>query len=244
MEMKCEILEEVPGLKGVVKVRVPGIYGAKGNPLPARMAQLVLPAAQALQRVYEEIAGEGGHLFISDMFRSSEEQQKAHEDYQSGRKADYSPPSCSSVHEAARAIDIDAFDTGIGHRRVREILNKHGWVNIVDTLNGSECWHYEFREKHWEAYKKQHGYSAMARAMKQEIGNIEGLAQALSREEGIKWLQESLNKILGLKLETDGICGKKTKEAISKFQETYGLQVDGVAGPITKNKLKELLGQG
>jgi peptidoglycan hydrolase-like protein with peptidoglycan-binding domain len=242
MEMRCEILEEDQDLKGVVKVRVPGIYGVKGNSLPDRMAKLVKSAAMALQKVYADITNEGGHLFISDMFRSAEEQQKAHEDWQSGRKSDFSPPSCNSVHEAARAIDIDAFDTGIGHRRVREILNKHGWVNIVETLTGSECWHYEFREDRWETYKVQNGYSAMARAMKQEIGNVAGLDQAISREEEVKWLQESLNKILGLQLQTDGIYGKNTRESVRKFQEDNGLQIDGVAGPITKKKIHELLG--
>jgi peptidoglycan hydrolase-like protein with peptidoglycan-binding domain len=242
MEMKCEILEDDPNLQGVVKVRVPGIYGVKGNPLPGRMAKLVKPAALALQKVYADIVATGGHLYISDMFRSAEEQQKAHEDWKMGRKADYSPPSCSSVHEAARAMDIDAFDTRIGHRRVREILNKHGWVNIVDTLTDSECWHYEFREARWEAYKKQHGYSAMARAMKQEIGNVASLAQATSQEKEVKWLQESLNKIMGLDLATDGNYGKNTQEAVRKFQQQYGLQVDGVAGPITKQKIKELSG--
>jgi peptidoglycan hydrolase-like protein with peptidoglycan-binding domain len=243
MEMKCEILEEERTLKGVVNVLVPAIYGKKGDPLPKRMAKLVRPAAEALQRVYQDITNEGGHLYISDMFRAADEQQKAYEDYMSGRKSAYSPPSCSGVHEAARAIDIDAFDTGIGHKRVREILNQHGWVNIVETLTGAECWHYEFREDRWERYKEQHEYAAMARAMKEEIGNLVGLPQAEAREGKVRWLQNSLNKIIGTQLVVNGIYGEETKKAVREFQSKYDLQVDGIAGPITKRKIRELLGE-
>jgi hypothetical protein len=40
----------------------------------------------------------------------------------------------------------------------------------------------------------------------------------------------------------DGIIGPKTKAAVRAFQEYYGLQVDGIPGPITQAKLKELHG--
>jgi len=240
--MACEILKDDPRYRGVVKIRVPSIYGPeKGAPLPARMARLVRAAAAALQNVYEDIVHEGGHLYITDMFRSAADQQRAHQDYLSGRKSAYSPPPCSSVHESGRAIDIDTLDTGIGHRRVREILNGHGWINIVDTLTGDECWHYEFRETKWQAYLQANGYPAMARAMKEEIGNLAGLAAAQSREAEILWLQTSLNKVLGAHLTVDGIYGPQTKDAVREFQRQNGLQRDGVAGPITKAKLTELV---
>jgi len=226
--------------KNVVLVEVPGIY-PKGKPLPRHMSKLVYEAAVALQKVYEEIEKEGGQLYISDMFRNSVMQQRAHLDWKMGRKASYSPPACSSVHEACRAIDIDAYDTKIGHKRVREILNKHGWVNIVKTLTGKECWHYEYRGERWEKYKQVYGDKAMVRGMKEEIGNMAGKRKALREEKKWKWLQESLNKVLGLKLVVDGVYGEKTRAAVRMFQEKYGLLVDGVFGPITSRKLNEVL---
>ena len=245
MEQRCEILADAVGLIDVVQVQVPGIYGKRGeDPLPERMAKLVRWAAVALDEVYQEVVKKGGHLYISDMFRSAEEQQRAHEDYLAGRKDSYSPPACSGVHESGRAIDIDAFDTGIGHARTRRILNEHGWVNIVDSLTAKECWHYEFREARWEAFKDEHGYSAMAHAMKEEIGNLAGSDQAEANREEIKWLQTSLNEIMNAGLVADGVYGPATKRAVRRFQERYGLQVDGVAGPITKEKLQELLKEG
>jgi hypothetical protein len=241
MEMTCEILQPVDGLNGVVQVRVPGIY-PRGGPMPERMAKLVQKAALSLQDVYKDVVNEGGHLYLSDCFRTAAAQRKAHLDYLSGRKSSYSPDTCSSVHEAARAIDIDAFDTGIGHARVRAILNAHGWSNITDSLTGTECWHYEFRGKRWQAYRDQHDAGAMAHAMKEEIGNVLGAAEAAGRGDDVNWLQTSLNTVLKLRLAVDGIYGSSTKEAVRTFQKAHGLQVDGVAGPITRAKLKEVLG--
>lgn len=240
MKMELKILSSEEKFNGVVKVQVPGIY-PKGQPLPQGMAKLVKEAAEALKKVYEQIVKEGGYLFISDMFRSAAMQQKAHEDWKMGRKSSYSPPACSSVHESGRAIDIDVYDTKIGHKRVREILKANGWTNIVETLTGPECWHYEFRGQKWENYRKEYGYKAMAHQMKEEIGNFAGTKLAQKYEKDIKWVQESLNKLMGTKLIVDGDYGEKTKQAIISFQKKYGLQVDGVAGPITKAKMEELL---
>jgi hypothetical protein len=242
MKQTVEILQNDERLSGVVKLRVPGIYGAtKGQPLPRRMARLVRPAARALRKAYRDIVREGGHLYISDMFRSARQQKKAHEDWKSGRKSAFSPPACSSVHEAARAVDIDAFDTGIGHKRVREILNAHGWVNIVETLTGKECWHYEYRGKRWEQFHSENGYAAMARAMKAEIGNFAGLGAARRDEQETEWLQKSLNRLLGTRLVVDGRFGEKTRRVVKRFQKENGLQQDGVPGPITKARIRALL---
>jgi hypothetical protein len=54
----------------------------------------------------------------------------------------------------------------------------------------------------------------------------------------IRWVQSSLNKILGLRLAVDGIVGPKTRSAIRVFQQRqYGLKVDGIVGPMTEQAL-------
>ena len=58
----------------------------------------------------------------------------------------------------------------------------------------------------------------------------------------VRWVQDSLNKILGLRLAVDGIVGTQTRSAIRSFQERNGLTVDGIVGPQTDAKLRAALG--
>ena len=53
-------------------------------------------------------------------------------------------------------------------------------------------------------------------------------------------LQRSLNS-RGYNCGTvDGIMGPRTQQAIMRFQRDQGLQVDGIAGPVTRAKLSEV----
>jgi peptidoglycan hydrolase-like protein with peptidoglycan-binding domain len=55
----------------------------------------------------------------------------------------------------------------------------------------------------------------------------------------IRWVQQSLNKILGLRLAEDGIAGSKTRSAVRSFQRRRGLEsrTDGVICPRTEQAL-------
>jgi hypothetical protein len=52
------------------------------------------------------------------------------------------------------------------------------------------------------------------------------------------WVQASLNRVLGLKLATDGIAGTLTRAAIRRFQQRAGLRVDGIVGALTEAALR------
>jgi peptidoglycan hydrolase-like protein with peptidoglycan-binding domain len=53
----------------------------------------------------------------------------------------------------------------------------------------------------------------------------------------VKWIQQSLNRIMGLRLVEDGIIGAQTRSAIRSFQQKYGLAVDGIVGAQTERAL-------
>jgi len=57
----------------------------------------------------------------------------------------------------------------------------------------------------------------------------------------VKWIQDSLNKVMGLRLAVDGVMGPMTRSAIRSFQQKNGLAVDGVAGPQTEAALQAAL---
>lgn len=75
--------------------------------------------------------------------------------------------------------------------------------------------------------------------------NDEGIRDYLQigdRGEKVKELQKQLEAV-GFPCGNsgaDGIFGEKTQEAVKKFQEIYGLQVDGLAGPATLSKLNDI----
>jgi peptidoglycan hydrolase-like protein with peptidoglycan-binding domain len=65
---------------------------------------------------------------------------------------------------------------------------------------------------------------------------LEGEVNRRSRDY-IRWIQRSLNEILGLRLAVDGISGPQTRSAIRSFQQRQRLVVDGIVGPQTEAAL-------
>ena len=62
-----------------------------------------------------------------------------------------------------------------------------------------------------------------------------------SRGNDVKWLQWSLNKVCGSKLEVDGVYGSGTKKAVASFQKKYKLSADGIFGSKSLAKMKTLV---
>ena len=58
-----------------------------------------------------------------------------------------------------------------------------------------------------------------------------------SSPEYVRWVQQSLNGILGLRLAVDGVNGPMTNSAIRSFQQRRKLTVDGIVGPQTEAAL-------
>lgn len=56
----------------------------------------------------------------------------------------------------------------------------------------------------------------------------------------VKVLQQNCNDFFGSGLVTDGIYGQKTKEAIIFMQSALGCTMDGIYGPVTAGKLRDL----
>lgn len=59
-----------------------------------------------------------------------------------------------------------------------------------------------------------------------------------------RWVQSSLNQILGQNLLVTGIMNPATRNALRQFQQQQNLRTDGIAGPGTKQALLYALGDG
>ena len=59
-----------------------------------------------------------------------------------------------------------------------------------------------------------------------------------SKGDDVKYLQQYLNHYFpSTPLVVDGIFGKKTEDAVKKFQKSRGLKADGIVGSQTWNEL-------
>ena len=58
-----------------------------------------------------------------------------------------------------------------------------------------------------------------------------GQEPSQSGTEYVRWVQHSLNLILGRELPVDGVMNSQTREAIRDFQRRMGLRADGIVGP-------------
>lgn len=65
----------------------------------------------------------------------------------------------------------------------------------------------------------------------------------VSRENEVLWIQTAL-VLLGTSVTIDGNYGADTKSAVSSFQAKNGLGVDGWAGKVTQQKLRDMLLKG
>ena len=54
----------------------------------------------------------------------------------------------------------------------------------------------------------------------------------------IRWVQQSLNQLMGLQLAVDGKDGPKTRSAVRSFQQKRGLTVDGIVGAVTEAAMR------
>ncbi len=136
----------------LVPIEIASIYH---GPLPARLALCTPDTKAAIEAVSADLRSLGHELRLSDLFRSYEMQQQAHDDYVQGRKKAFSPPAGSSMHEAGRAMDIDLSSMGVPLAQFWEIARAHGFWPIIDKPESSrsEAWHFDCRGSHNAVYE-------------------------------------------------------------------------------------------
>ncbi|WP_138733745.1 C40 family peptidase [Modestobacter excelsi] len=58
----------------------------------------------------------------------------------------------------------------------------------------------------------------------------------------VRWVQSTLNRVIGAGLAVDGVFGSRTRAAVMSFQRREGLVADGVVGPVTTAALQRAAG--
>lgn len=206
-------------------INIESIYfkNEKRLSLPKRMAQCTPDTQAALIAIGKAVEKKGGHLYLSDLFRSYEMQLQSHLDFKSGRKKAFSPPPGGSMHEAGRAFDLDLDNLKIKLADFWEIAKKFGVFPIIDqpTAGKSESWHFDCRGSHQKVYeyysagkgKNMKSYTAMSASAILSIGVK---VDAFGKKQSDAAIQFGLVR-LGFELgNIDGDIGQKTRTALDK----------------------------
>jgi phosphatidylserine/phosphatidylglycerophosphate/cardiolipin synthase-like enzyme/outer membrane protein OmpA-like peptidoglycan-associated protein len=69
-------------------------------------------------------------------------------------------------------------------------------------------------------------------------------AEAGGGDSNVRWLQATLNQLIGAGLAVDGVAGNATRAAVRDFQGRNNLAQDGVAGPLTVAAMRAALAGG
>jgi zinc D-Ala-D-Ala carboxypeptidase len=142
-------------------------------PLPPRMARCTPDMKKAIQEISAALEGNGGHLYLSDLYRTYEMQLQSHMDWVSKKKKAFSPAPGGSLHEAGRAFDLDLSNLNMKLLRFWDLAKAQGVLPIIaqPTPGVSESWHFDCRGSHdivYQYYKNGNGtnfaspYAAMA----------------------------------------------------------------------------------
>ncbi|WP_284775872.1 N-acetylmuramidase domain-containing protein [Agrobacterium sp. lyk4-40-TYG-31] len=128
---------------------------------------------------------------------------------------------------------VDLMVRFIKHNNLLGPLNRRDWSGFARGYNGP-------------AYKKNAYDTKMAAAYTRYSGvenpppsKATGMLRLGSKGEGVREVQALLTRA-GFPVKVDGDFGTATDTSLRGYQEANGLHIDGVAGPETMRKLKEL----
>lgn len=207
-------------------IEILSIYFKNNNRLnlPERMARCTPDMKRAVLNVREELRLRGIDLFLSDMFRSREMQQKAHIDNK--KKGIFSPPAGSSMHEAGRAFDLDLSallkDRLLTLEQFWEIARPNGLFPIIGIPDPkkSEAWHFDCRGSHGKVrdyYRDGKGGNKMKPYEAMSASAILAIGVKVDRfpNQTAAGIQSALIR-LGHELGAlDGMIGNKTRDALA-----------------------------
>lgn len=104
--------------------------------------------------------------------------------------------------------------------------------------------HYQVRDSQGALLSPEAFWNREPAAVRDDVSAVALLREG-ERGDGVRDLQAALTE-LGFTdadarpLQSDGVFGARTAEAVSAFQRAHGLDVDGIAGPATRNALERV----
>ncbi|WP_299937952.1 N-acetylmuramidase domain-containing protein [uncultured Nitratireductor sp.] len=117
---------------------------------------------------------------------------------------------------------------------LKEPLAAHDWARFARGYNGPGYRRNRYDRKLAQAYRAYAGKRVEGRQA------ADGLLKMGARGEAVESVQTMLSA-QGYPVAVDGVFGRRTEEALKRFQAEAGVTVDGVVGPVTRAALRRSL---
>jgi D-alanyl-D-alanine dipeptidase len=209
--------------------------------LPKRMARCTPDMEKAIQDAGSALEARGGHLYLSDLFRSYDMQFQSHMDFVNKKKTAFSPPPGGSLHEAGRALDLDLDNIKVKLSDFWDIAKSVGLSPIINkpTPGVSESWHFDCRGSHqivYDHYQSGKGgtnfkkpYAAMAASAILAIGVK---VDQFGPNQTAAAIQSALIR-LGQNIGSmDGSIGKNTKDGLAAVGVSFSADLPAVSAAL------------
>jgi len=224
----------------LVPISWPSIYfsGSVRANLPKRMAKCTPDMKAAIEKAGPALAGKGGALILSDLFRSYEMQKEANNDFVTGKKRAFSPPPGGSFHEAGRAFDLELAALKITLKEFWALAKPFGLVPIIDapTPGKSEAWHFECRGSHqlvydyYQAKKGNNFETPYKAAAASAILSVDVKVDKFGANQDAAYVQSGLIRLGADIGNLDGQIGRRTRDALAALGVTGTTLAEQAAG--------------
>jgi hypothetical protein len=205
-------------------------------------AYIVPDMLEALRKLEDVINSKGGNLYIIDLYRSWNTQEKARNDFLKKKKKDFVAAPGKSFHNAGRAVDISVQELNFAGR------DKDEWLQIlwnmaiplgfrpvisIPDINASEAWHMDYMGEWRDVYENVSYYEA-AKCATLDIGGWD----PKENSEKIKkmFIQSQLLRLRYYEIgPVDGIIGDKTNWALRELKfHLHNFSLDDIIGILMK----------
>jgi hypothetical protein len=191
----------------------------------------------ALLKLNDKVKENKGELYITELSRTWEMQDRARKEFLTGKKAAYVSPPGGSFHQAGRAVDFSVGELNFKDTTKEKWLKKFwdiakpiGFYPIITIpdLGASEAWHFDYPGVDWanayqDAGKSKHDtldYTLIAKCAILDIGKWNSYVPEVIQLK--MFIQAQLIRLGYYEIgEVDGIVGKNTKNALKKRELSF-----------------------
>jgi hypothetical protein len=182
-----------------------------------------------------------GNLYITDLYRSWEDQEQARKAFETGKKKAFVAKPGSSFHNAGRAVDIsikelnfEGMDRDLWLSNLWNIAQPLGFRPIIKLpdMDASEAWHFDYPGEEWIDVYDKLSYPEAAKCAILDIGGWNPKTGKIKLKK--MFCQAQLIRLGYYEIgKVDGVFGPKTNKVL-EYEGVFDLDLTTMAKVLSK----------